>query len=395
MTKQKTDVQKADELKRLKAWLVKVLPDDHDKYDLTAKYDPAITYAENKTAMREELKSVINDLKSQVEHHHAEQERMDNARISGAEREVDEYNQKLTADEDIRGLEEFYKPIRRGVKKMCLGYSNLLFVKSRGGVGKSYQIRRALIENHADYVEIAGDVTEAYLYRLIYENNGKILWFKDVVKLLQNLGSMNLLKGATETEVEKVLTKSNYSKDQDDLPDRFLCRAKFIFDYNNLYGTQLAADFEALTSRGDYNDLPFSDDDMKRLMLLIAVEDWQKEVTRFVIENFEATGMVRLNLRTQWKAFQTYKFSKATGLEWEDELSGELKRMSRTRSMLYTLIGNKAVKTAELKKLLLRQEILQTLRSADRKINEWLYLEDIWKVSEEEKNFYVCINPKR
>jgi hypothetical protein len=393
-TAPKTEEQKADELEKLRAWVKKVLPDSWDKYDVQAKYDSTLNLSENKTAMREDLKVLITDMKSQVEYTKAQQERIEHEQIKKAEAEVAEYNNSLRFEE-IKDLNQFYAPIIRGVNKMCQGFSNLLFVKSRGGVGKSYQIRKALITNNADFIEIAGDVTEAYLYRLIYDNNGKIIYFKDVVKLLMGLNSMNLLKGATETEAEKVLTKCNYSKDQADLPDRFLCKCKFIFDYNNLFGTQLAPDFEALTSRGDYLEIPFCDDDIKKVMRMVVKDDWQKEVTEEIIKNFEANGMVKLNLRTQWKGLRTYEYAKKNNLDWKKELEQEMRNISKTRAMLYTLIGNKAIRTADLKRLLLKQEILPTLRTADHKINEWLYLEELYKIGENDKNFYVCINPPK
>ena len=277
---------------------------------------------------------------------------------------------------------------------MGQGFSNLLVVKSRGGVGKSFQIRKVLTKNKADFVEISGDVTEAYLYRLIFENNGKIIWFKDVVKLLQGVSSINLLKSATETEDAKVLTKCNYSKDQGDLPNRFLCKCKFIFDYNNVFGSQLQGDFEALTSRGDYKEMPFSDDDVKKMMRLIVKEDWQKEVTETIIKNFEANGLIKLNLRTQWKGFKTYNYAKKNNLDWKKEIEEDLKNVSRIRAMLYTIMGTKAMRTADLKRLLLRQDVISTIRTADRKIIDWLYLEELYKWSEGDKNFYVCINQK-
>ena len=75
-----------------------------------------------------------------------------------------------------------------------------------------------LIQNKAKYTEICGDITEAYLYRLLFEHNGDIIWFRDIVRLLRGMNSINLLKSATETETERLLTKNSYSKAQSDLP---------------------------------------------------------------------------------------------------------------------------------------------------------------------------------
>lgn len=378
-------------LERLRDWVKKTLPNDWDKVDVKSIVDSTLTYEENKNVLRQHVAVLITDLKSQKEYADAQQERIETEQIQKTEEEVKKYISSLKY-ESTKELDEYYSKIIRGVKKMCQGYSNLLFVKGKGGAGKSFSIRKSLVQNNADFVEVAGDVTEAYLYRLIFENNGKIIWLKEISKLLAGLKSLNLLKAATETEDAKILTKSSYSKEQEDLPDRFLCKAKFIFDYNTVFGLQLKDDFEALASRGDYIEMAFSSDDIKNIMRLIAKEPWQKEVTEYVIGQFEANAVVKLNLRTQWKAFRTYEYSINNKLEWKKELEGELKNMSRIRAMLYTLIGLNPVRTADLKRLMLRQEVVPTLRTADRLINDYLFLEELFKVSEGEKNFYVCIN---
>lgn len=392
---QKTQEQKETEIARLKAWIRKLMPEHYDKIDVTSEYDSTLTYEENKSHFRELFKGQLTTLKEQVEHAKAEQERLETKKIQAAEREAEEYNKTLRYD-DNKEVDSFYKPVYRVINKLCQGYSNLAFIKGRGGIGKSRNIRKALITNNADFFEATGEITEAYLYRLIFENNGKIIWLKDICKLLQAQGSLNLLKAATETEDKRILTKSSYSKEQKDLPDVFVCKAKFIFDYNNLYGAGgLATDFEALVSRGDYVELSFCDEEISAIMNLIAVEPWQREVTEYLLEKHKESGLVRLNLRTQWKAFKTYEYAKANNLDWKGEIDDELKRINKIRALLYSLIGDKWLRTADLKRKLLRLEIVGTLRTADNKINEWLYVEELWKVSEDEKNFYVSINPRK
>jgi len=179
------------------------------------------------------------------------------------------------------------------------------------------------------------------------------------------------------------------------LPDKFLCRCKFIFDYNSLQGSNLKADFEALVTRGDYIEMPFSEIEVQALMRYIAQDGWQKEVTEYLIKNFNTNGLIRMNLRTQWKAFKTYEYAIKNNLDWKEELKHEMSNVSRIRGVLYSLIGNRVVKTTELKKLLLRHELVCTLRTADTKINEWIYTEELFKVSEGDRDYLVCINDVR
>ena len=381
------------DFERIQKWLKETLKDDYDKFDIKAHFDSSLSYMENKSKVREMVRPLLKEIqKEDVEAIKSGQEQFVHERLVAAEKEAEEYNQMIYSDN--KDIDAFFSHIDFGVKKICQGYSNLLFIRGRGGIGKSYRIRKALIENKTEFAQVCGEVSEAYLYRLIFENNGKVVWFKDVVKLLEGLKSINLLKSATETEDVRVLTKSNYSRAQDDLPDKFVCKCRFIFDYNNLINGKLRDDFEAIVSRGDYIEMAVSDHEIKQLMRLIAKEDWQKEVTNFIVENFESSGIVRLNLRTQWKAFKTYEFCKSNGLDWEDELVRDMKNISKVRALLYSLIGSKVVKTADLKRMLLKRELVGTLRTADNKINEWLYTEELFRWSEADKDFLVGINPK-
>ena len=208
--------------------------------------------------------------------------------------------------------------------------------------------------------------------------------------------SINLLKAATETDDQRLITKSNYSKAQEDLPDRFIFKGRLIFDYNSLAGINLRDDFEALVSRGTPIDFVLSQEETGKIMQEIANEDWEIEVTNYLLENYQYDGYAMLNLRTQWKAFQTYKFAQSQGTDWKKELGEELRQnMSKTRSMLYSLIGTKVFRSLELKKLLLDHGFVSSLRTAHRRVEDWLELGELHKCSDDERNFYVSINPPK
>ena len=206
--------------------------------------------------------------------------------------------------------------------------------------------------------------------------------------------SINLLKSATETEEKRLLTKSNYSKQQSDLPDRFLFTGKIIFDYNEINGILLEDDFNALQTRGDFLEVTFSIEDIKALMRLIAQNDRQKETTEYLIDNYSFTGTNLLNLRSQWKAFKTREYSDKYGLDWKEELKAEMdSAISPVKSMLYSLMGRKAIRVADLKKLLLQTKTVASESTANRRIKEWLITEDLYRVSAEKINFYVALEP--
>lgn len=394
-TKQKSKQQIEKELKKIKAFLVSVIPNQWDKYDYVSKYDSTLTYVENKNRIVEEIRTLFSTdyqgatLKEQAEIAKVQQEKMiseENARI---EEEVEKYNSELVYVES-KELNEFYSDVDRSITKLCQGFSNLVFIKGRGGIGKSRRIRHILTKNKEQFYEITGDCTEAYLYRLFYENNGKTLWFKDVTRLLRGMNSINLLKSACETEKQRLLTKSSYSKQQDDLPDLFNWKGQIIFDYNEIGPLMLREDFEALKTRGDFIELAFCNEDMIIIMKQIATKKWEIEVTDFLIENFDGL----LNLRVQWKAFKTYKYAKGTGKKWKQEITNEIGyRLSEIGAMIYTLIGDKAVRTADLKRLLLKHGKVNSIRTASNRIRDWLAMGELYKWSIESKNFYVNIKP--
>jgi len=289
-----------------------------------------------------------------------------------------------------------YESIERAVKKLVSGYGFLAMIKGKGGIGKSHTIRKTLIETKEEFVEINGDVTSAYLYRLLFENNGKVIWFKDVPNILSK--SMNLLKAAAETEKVRLITKSNYSTYQQDLPNSFIYTGRMIFDYNELSGISKAAkmDFEALKTRAEYVELNVSNEEIIEVMRKIAKLDWQKEVTEFIVENHLKYGLESVNLRTQTKAFNTFLYSKEKGLDWKVELVRELEiEVSPIRKLLFSLIGNKAVKTSELKKILLKKQIFNSLTSANRRVNEYIEIGELKRWTGGERDFYVSINERQ
>lgn len=297
-----------------------------------------------------------------------------------SEKEIEDYSKKLKFD-DNKGVDEYYKPLIRAVTKLVRGYTNVVFIKGKAGIGKTYQIERLLRKHKTNFIEYGGsNVSEAYLYRLLYENRrkGEIIYFKDVAMLLKGLKSIDLLKMATETKEKKLITKANYSKKQSDLPERFLYEGSLIFDFNSLFGLGFEEDFKALASRGDFIELTFSFDEIKELMLLICKNKEEKSITNYLIEKYDYLGN-DFNLRTQYRAFQTYEYSKKYGLDWKKEVYNELKQnMSPIRRLLYQFIGNKFVKEREVIKFLIRSGHFNTIRTVERRLNDWIYLEEIY-----------------
>jgi len=291
-------------------------------------------------------------------------------------------------------INQHYRPIERAIEKMKLGCSHLCFIQGRPGTGKSYQIRRCLKAFDMPHIEISGDVSEAYLYRVLYEHNGKNIWFKDVVKLLKGLRSIELLKGACETQEKRLINKLNYSDAQKDLPDHFYFKGNLIFDFNSLAGLAFREDFEALVSRGDYIEIVLSFSEICEIMRAICENDRELEVTDFLISHFNYCGFNGLNLRTQRLSLKTVEYARQKGVDWRQEVKEELRNQrSNVQKVLYPILGDGPARTMDVKKYLIRSGIISTLRTAERRIHDWLELSDIYRVSGEERNFLVSLVP--
>lgn len=324
---------------------------------------------------------------------------------------VQEANNNIKCED--RDINKHYERLRKSVDLVAKGYFNSTFLQSVAGLGKSFQVTAKLnelgLKCGKDYIEFSGDMSPAFVYRFVYENNGKIVIFRDLHRLLQDLRSLDLIKAMTETHGDRIVRRAIYSRDLDDMPMCFKCDSRFIFEFNSLHLNGLKDDLDAMLSRGDYVNLVLSIEDIANIMKQIAKEEWQREVTDFLISNYRYVGQSGFNLRTQHKAFQVYRYCQKNGGDWKEDIKSTLtSEMSYIRKTLYSLIGERAIKSADLKRILTigRVDGVGSLRSADRRIRDWTLLRELFIVGfvsndddelenylNTHKSYAVCINP--
>lgn len=274
-------------------------------------------------------------------------------------------------------VKDVYDSVKSAVRKLCKGYVNIIFIQGAAGIGKSYIIRHTLNEYKVEFVEITGSVTEAYLYRLIYDNNGKIIWFRDMSGFLQDsLNNINLLKSATETDKVRLLTKSSYSKFQRDLPEAFDCKCSFIFDFNDIK-PKYKADLEALFSRGEYIWLNLSYADILNVMKSTVKTDNEKVVYEYLKELLIKNPFLNINLRTQVKANLSYKHAIEEGLDWKEEINKNIVNNNPEKFFLYSKIGENKISIKDLSVMLIKDKIVTTKKAALNYINTRIYCNDL------------------
>lgn len=253
-------------------------------------------------------------------------------------------------------------------------------------VHNSWHIRNALNENKIEYEEYQ-TVTEATLPEILYRNEDKTLWFKDVVKIFNNPNAIDIIKSATETDCVdggRLISVNKYSHElkKAGIPRKFIFKGNIVFDYNYLEHTNYQEDFEALKSRGYCVDLVFDYEKMCQIMKLIAQNEHESKVTGFLIKNYRFVGHNAFNLRTQAKAINTYRCAVEQKIDWEQALLEELKNVrSRTQEWLYQFVGEGIIKRKDLVKLIMRTGLLNTEATAYRRIRNWEYGDEIFEVA--------------
>lgn len=111
-----------------------------------------------------------------------------------------------------------------------------LIITGEGGLGKTYtvkhQIEKKKLTEDDDYVHIKGFSTPRGLFRILYENNGKLIIFDDCDEVLDDKIASNLLKGALDSYDERRIHWITKSSDES-LPDSFDFTGTVIFISNH------------------------------------------------------------------------------------------------------------------------------------------------------------------
>jgi hypothetical protein len=273
-------------------------------------------------------------------------------------------------------ISKYYESINRAVKLLNEGYFNGLFICGKAGTGKSFSVDNALNEINADYVVFRGEQSEPKFFSYLQENNGKIIVFRDISKLLRKISFIDTLKAITENVPHRIISRHTYAEHNGVEPD-FEFIGKVILEVNDI-SKRYKEDLESLFSRGIYIDFNLSYADLTNLMFLICSNNEQKEVTKYLIDNFNILGANAYNLRTQDKCFKIYQAAIKDNIDWKKQIDIYIKTdMSEPRKLLYRFAGFSKVKRMDFVKFLMKNSDI-SFSTAERRINDWLYLEEIY-----------------
>lgn len=144
-----------------------------------------------------------------------------------------------------------------------------LIVTGEGGLGKTYTIKKEImrkqLSKETDYIIIKGFSTPRGLYRILFENNDKLIIFDDCDEVLEDKIAKNLLKGALDSYDEREIHWITKTTDES-LPDSFKFTGRIIF-ISNMSQDKIE---QAILSRSMCIDLTMSGEDKLKRMEFIA-----------------------------------------------------------------------------------------------------------------------------
>jgi hypothetical protein len=195
---------------------------------------------------------------------------------------------------------------------------NSIICHSKAGYGKTYTTIKTLQEHGIGYEYMSGVTTAVELYKLLFNNNGKIIILDDVETIFQDDRIINLLKASLwGVDNNRVVTYKTSSKVLQDYPDSFIFTGKIIILANEIKGKQDES-FNALISRSLKYELKYS---LKDIINLCKQTLPLKKLTlkqELIIGNFldnQVRAEYNFNLRVFERLIEFVKYDINNGIE--------------------------------------------------------------------------------
>jgi hypothetical protein len=228
-------------------------------------------------------------------------------------------------------LERFYGNLRDYVRMVTGGYSNLLMLDAKGGLGKTHNVLKVLQEERDDseWVHQKGFTTPIEMYKTLWQARSEdtVLFLDDMSGVTNNTKALDMLKAATDTQGDENWVEYRTSRDiehpsiaGETLPNTFCFRGSIIMSFNE---TPDNRHFNALKDRGTFYRLNFTYQERLDLIDEIAnawdfselpveeqrdTADWIREVTN---PSFDVT------IRTFEEICQMRDYAKSEGANWQ------------------------------------------------------------------------------
>lgn len=297
-------------------------------------------------------------------------------------------NTQLDNDSEIRS---YYSNIYRAVEMLDKGDFNGLIIQSPTGFAKSYHIDNALKGCKSKSILFQGDISDAYLFKFLYEHREDyIIIFRDFGKILRNRYLIETCKHILDPTPERIIKRETY-KEHEGIPQEFSFKSKVIIELNEI-GKKYIQDIDAIKSRGIFIELNFSREELSKIMYLICKDDFDKEVTSYLLSNSHKLGRNSFNLRIHNRSLVIAKSSIRDKLDWKKQIDLFINTQeSEIRKALYRLAGTKQVRRFIFIKYLM-SEFDWSYPTAHRRLNEALLIKDLFD-NYKMKQSLICLYP--
>jgi hypothetical protein len=140
-----------------------------------------------------------------------------------------------------------------------------LLLHSKTGLGKTYTTIKTLKKLNVEYAYTNGVITTVALYKMLYENNNKVIIIDDVETIFQDDRTVNLLKAALwDVDGIRQVTYKTSSKTLEGYPEQFEFTGKIIILANDIIGKNNLS-FQALLSRCIKYEIQYSYNEIKEI----------------------------------------------------------------------------------------------------------------------------------
>jgi len=216
-------------------------------------------------------------------------------------------------------IESLYYHLSHFVRSVAEGYQRSMVIEAPHGVGKSYQIEKILTDDVGSrgYIKLAGHSSPLALYQKLQDNKDKVVFLDDCSAVLKDRQSMEIIKAATETEVDSRVVSWNSNAHQlgDQYDEEFEFNGQIIICANDLPDSGNTVEIlESLVDRSITYELSFNYRQRMDLVKQVAyVHDTDIPVEERMeiagwIESVTSESSVEVNLRTLFKCFNQYRY---------------------------------------------------------------------------------------
>lgn len=236
------------------------------------------------------------------------------------------------SDLNTADLDQYYGNLHNYVRMVTGGYSNLLMLDAKGGLGKTHNVRKTLAAECDDdeWVHQKGFTTPIELYKTLWLARGSddVLFLDDMSGVTNNTKAIDMLKAATDTEGDENVVEYRTSQDIEHptidgaiLPNTFTFRGSIVMSFND---TPDNRHFDALMDRGTYYNLSFSYQERLDLIREVAkLPDFSDLSISTQIETADWIATVtdssyEVTIRTFEEVCKMRQFGQDTGENWEE-----------------------------------------------------------------------------